>query len=44
VLGLQGQRGEIREGCVADLCVMDRDFNVLRTYIAGVCVYDANEE
>lgn len=44
VLGLQGQRGEIRAGCAADLCVMDRDFNVLRTYIAGECVYNAKED
>jgi N-acetylglucosamine-6-phosphate deacetylase len=41
-LGLQGH-GVIAAGAVADLAVLDRQFRVVRTYVGGRLVYDAQE-
>jgi N-acetylglucosamine-6-phosphate deacetylase len=41
-LGLEGF-GVIAPGAMADLVVMDRSLNVVRTYLAGRAVYDARE-
>ena len=41
-LGLEGF-GVIAAGAMADLVVMDRSLNVVRTYLAGRAVYDARE-
>ena len=40
-LGLQGA-GVLIPGALADLVVLDRQLNVVQTYIAGVCVWDAD--
>ena len=39
-LGLK-DTGSITKGAIADLVVMDRDFNVKQTYVAGRLVYSA---
>jgi N-acetylglucosamine-6-phosphate deacetylase len=41
-LGLHGH-GVIAAGAVADLAVLDRQFRVVRTYVGGRLVYDAQE-
>jgi len=39
-LGL-GDRGRISEGSLADLTVLDRDFEVVRTFVGGMQVWPA---
>ena len=43
VLNLADRKGQVREGYDADLLLLDEDLNVLKTWIGGRCVYDANK-
>ena len=39
VIGIDGQRGSITPGKRADLCLLDKDLQVMQTVIAGKAVY-----
>jgi N-acetylglucosamine-6-phosphate deacetylase len=42
VLGLTGRKGEIADGCDADLVLLNDALEVQRTWVGGVCRYDGN--
>ena len=39
-LRIDGHKGEIKKGYDADIIIMDKEFNVLRTWVAGKSVYE----
>jgi len=41
---VEDRKGSIGEGKDADLVIMDKDFNVVRTYVEGKLAYDVNDE
>jgi len=44
VLGLEDRIGRIAEGYDADLVLLDADLRVVRTWVAGACVFAREEE
>ena len=44
VLGLENTKGQIKEGFDADLVLLDKNMNVNKTWIKGLCKYDKNKE
>ena len=43
VIGLDAQRGSIAQGKRADLCLLDKDLQVMKTVIAGTVIYSRGE-
>ena len=43
MLGITDQKGTLDFGTDADFIFLDDDLNVLRTYIAGECVWSSDE-
>ena len=44
VLGLTEHKGAVREGCDADLVLLDDDLHVVKTWIGGTCCYSRKED
>lgn len=43
VLGLENQKGQIKEGFDADMIMLNGDLKPVRTWVGGECVYTASE-
>lgn len=39
-LGIQDMKGSIAEGKEADFFILDKDYQVIQTYVKGICVFD----
>jgi N-acetylglucosamine-6-phosphate deacetylase len=40
VLKIENQKGQIMKGCDADLVLLDKDMNVQKTWVNGICEYE----